>query len=149
MRDSRVRRWSAIHKAMYRLTGGVVGRRLVDNDILLLTTIGRRSGRRHTVPLLYLSDRDRVVVIASYGGRDRHPEWYLNLVAEPMVVARIAATPRSFQARTASPAERGRLWPVVVAAYPGYAEYQTRTARQIPLVILEPLVETPRLGGRS
>jgi deazaflavin-dependent oxidoreductase (nitroreductase family) len=149
VRDSRVKRWSAIHQRLYRLTGGLVGRRLVDNDILLLTTTGRRSGRRHTVPLLYLGDGERLVVVASYGGRDRNPEWYLNLVAQPVVGARIGGSRHSFQARTASPAERARLWPLAVDAYTGYADYQTRTTRQIPLVILEALVETHEQDGRS
>ncbi len=138
MRDSAVKRLSTLHRVLYRLTGGRVGRRLVDNDILLLTTRGRGTGRAHTVPLLYLRDGECLVVIASYGGRDRHPEWYLNLVAEPSVTAQTNRNRRSFQARTATEDERERWWPRVVAAYSDYAVYQGRTDRQIPVVMLEP-----------
>jgi deazaflavin-dependent oxidoreductase (nitroreductase family) len=138
MRDSAVKRLSALHRALYLVTGGRVGRRLVDNDILLLTTRGRGTGRGHTVPLLYLRDRDRLVVIASYGGRDRHPQWYLNLVADPSVIAQIGGKRVSLLARTANQGEREAWWPRVVAAYSDYAVYQGRTDREIPVVMLEP-----------
>jgi deazaflavin-dependent oxidoreductase (nitroreductase family) len=123
---------------MYRITGGVIGRRLVDNDILLLTTRGRATGREHTVPLLYLRDGECLVVIASYGGRDRHPAWYLNLLDEPAVTAQTGRDRRSFQARTATEDEREMWWPRVVGAYADYAVYQGRTDREIPVVMLEP-----------
>lgn len=138
MRDPTVKRMSSLHRVLYRITGGVIGRRLVDNDILLLTTRGRATGREHTVPLLYLRDGGSLVVIASYGGRDRHPEWYLNLLDEPAVTAQIGRKRRSLQARTASGEERERWWPRVVAAYSDYAVYQGRTDREIPVVMLEP-----------
>jgi F420H(2)-dependent quinone reductase len=129
---------SSLHRVLYRITGGMVGRRLVDNDILLLTTRGRATGRKHTVPLLYLRDGECLVVIASYGGRVRHPEWYLNLVTEPSVTAQIGRNRRTFQARTATEDEREQWWPRVVAAYSDYAVYQRRTDREIPVVMLEP-----------
>jgi deazaflavin-dependent oxidoreductase (nitroreductase family) len=129
---------SSWHRALYRITGGVIGRRLVDNDMLLLTTRGRATGNEHTVPLLYLRDGECLVVVASYGGRDRHPEWYLNLVTEPSVTAQIGRKRKSFRARTAGDDERERWWPRVVAAYSDYAVYQGRTERQIPLIMLEP-----------
>lgn len=138
MKDSEVRRWSRVHRLLFRLTRGLVGRRLVDNDILLLTTTGRKSGRQHTVPLLYLTEGDRLVVIASYGGRDRHPEWYRNLVADPVVMAQVRESRLAMRARTATPDERAAWWPRILAAYDGYRLYQSRTNRQIPVVILEP-----------
>ena len=138
MRDSGVKRWSAFHRVLYEATNGVVGRRLVGNDMLLLTTRGRLTGQPHTVPLLYLRDGDRFLVIASYGGRDRHPEWYLNLLADPSVTARVADRKVVLTARTASSAEREEWWPRVVASYGDYAVYQTRTDREIPIVTLEP-----------
>jgi F420H(2)-dependent quinone reductase len=137
VRDSGVKRWSAFHRVLYQATNGVVGRRLVGNDMLLLTTRGRLTGQPHTVPLLYLRDGDRYLVIASYGGRDRHPEWYLNLLADPSVSARVADRNVVLTARTASPAEREEWWPRVVASYGDYAVYQTRTDREIPIVTLE------------
>lgn len=138
MRDSEVKRWSAFHRVLYETTNGVLGRRLVGNDMLLLTTRGRRTGEEHTVPLLYLREGDCLLVIASYGGRDRHPEWYLNLLLEPEVTARVGDRTVALTARTASPAERDVWWPKVVAAYGDYAVYQQRTAREIPVVALEP-----------
>lgn len=138
MRDSTVKRWSRVHAALYRATGGVLGRRLAGNDMLLLTTLGRSSGYPHTVPLLFLRDNGRLVVIASYGGRDRHPDWYLNLVADPLVEVRIATRTEPLVARTATAEERETWWPRIVQAYGDYALYQSRTERVIPVVFLEP-----------
>ncbi|MFQ5523124.1 MAG: nitroreductase family deazaflavin-dependent oxidoreductase [Acidimicrobiia bacterium] len=138
MKDSAVRRWSRVHSAVFKLTRGRMGKRLVENDILLLTTTGRKTGEPHTVPLLYLVDDDRYVVIASYGGRPHHPEWYLNLAAEPRVVVRLPGRTVRMLARTATPEEREEWWPRIVDAYQGYAVYQSRTDREIPVVFLEP-----------
>ena len=138
MRDSGVKRWSAFHRVLYQATNGMLGRRLVGNDMLLLTTRGRSTGESHTVPLLYLRDGETLLVIASYGGRDHHPEWYLNLVADPTVTARVGGRDVVLTARPVSSAERKVWWPKVVAAYNDYAVYQTRTSREIPVVALEP-----------
>jgi deazaflavin-dependent oxidoreductase (nitroreductase family) len=108
--------------------------------MLLLTTFGRMTGTLHAVPLLYLRDGENLVVIASFGGRDRHPAWYLNLVADPSVSAQVGRSRLSLHARTASPEERAILWPRVVDAYDAYARYSGRTGREIPIVILEPHV---------
>ena len=116
----------------------MLGRRLARNDMLLLTTRGRSTGEPHTVPLLYLRDADRLMVIASYGGRDRHPEWYLNLLADPSVITRVGERTLAMTARTASSAERAGWWPKVVGSYSDYAVYQARTDREIPVVVLEP-----------
>jgi deazaflavin-dependent oxidoreductase (nitroreductase family) len=133
-----VRVLSRMHSAAYRLTRGVVGRRLAGNDMLLLTTVGRRTGRTRTVPLLYVCDGDAYVVVASYGGRHHHPDWYLNLAAGPSTFAQIRGTRVPVTARTASPKERSRIWPLVIAAHEGYRVYQARTTREIPVVLLEP-----------
>lgn len=137
MRDAQVRRGSQFHRWIYQASRGRLGRRLVENDMLLLTTVGRRSGLEHTVPLLFLRDDSDLVVFASFGGRDRHPEWYLNLLAEPSVGVQFFADRFQARARTAGQNERSKWWPRAVAAYPDYATYQRRTARQIPVVILE------------
>jgi deazaflavin-dependent oxidoreductase (nitroreductase family) len=105
--------------------------------MLLLTSRGRKTGVDHTVPLLYLSEGETIAVIASFGGRDHHPEWYLNLVADPDVTARTRDRSLRLMARTANPAEREAWWPKVVASYPDYATYQARTKREIPIVLLE------------
>ena len=138
MRDSSVKRWSTIHGFLFRATNGRVGRRLVYNDMLLLTTTGRSTGTAHTVPLLYLTDGERLVVIASYGGRDRAPDWYLNLIEEPEVSVRTPGAIRRLRARPAGEDEHENWWPRVVDAYAGYAEYQAKTSRKIPIVFLEP-----------
>lgn len=132
-----VRFLSRLHTAVFRTTRGRVGKRLVDNDMLLLTTRGRRSGKRHTVPLLYLRDDGRLVVIASYGGRHHHPDWYRNLAADPLATVHLPGRRFEVIARTADPAERAVWWPQAVAAYEGYAGYQAKTDREIPIVFLE------------
>ena len=137
MRDSTAKRLSTLHRVLFRLTRGRIGSRLVHNDMLLLTTTGRKSGKPHTVPLLYLTEGDTVVLIASWGGRPHHPEWYLNLVSDPAVTIQIDGRKQPMRARTAGPEERSAWWPRAVAAYDGYREYQSRTDREIPVVVLE------------
>lgn len=136
MRDHTAKRLSSLHRVLYRTSNGVVGRRLVSNDMLLLTTTGRRTGADHTVPLLYLCDDEHPVVIASWGGRDNHPEWYLNLLHDPQV--RVQIRRRRFPAHAVPMAEpeRTRWWARAVEAYNGYAQYQERTDRVIPVVRL-------------
>lgn len=107
--------------------------------MLLLTTLGHRTGRDHTVPLLYLEEGSRLVVVASYGGRPGHPTWYENLVANPEVNVQIGTHRRAMTASTASADERSVWWPRVLAAYDGYGVYQSRTHREIPVVFLEPI----------
>ena len=137
MKDTTARSLSRLHRILFQATGGRIGRRFVDNDMLLLSTTGRRSGKTHTVPLLYLDGGDTVVVIASWGGRDHHPDWYLNLLAHPAASINVRGTKRQLVARTADPTERAAWWPRVTAAYDGYTEYQSRTDREIPVVLLE------------
>jgi deazaflavin-dependent oxidoreductase (nitroreductase family) len=104
--------------------------------MLLLTTRGARTGRRHTVPLLCLRDGETLVVIASWGGRPRNPHWYGNLVAQPRATVQVRSQVWPVRARTATPAEREIWWPRIVAAYPGYRAYQSHTDRVIPVVFL-------------
>lgn len=137
MRDRTAKYLSAFHAAVFRLSRGHVGKRLVDNDMLLLTTTGRRSGRLHTVPLLFLRDGTWLVVIASWGGRPSNPDWYENLLAQPEATVQLpGGKPYRVRARTATAEERAAWWPRVVAAYEGYAVYQSRTDREIPVVFL-------------
>lgn len=136
MRDATVKGMSSLHTFMYRMTNGRIGRRLVDNDMLLLTTTGRTTGKEHTVPLLYLRDGDRLAIIASYGGRPSHPQWYRNLLANPQGSIQILGEHRTVEATTMTADERSEWWPRVVAAYSGYAVYQSKTDREIPIVWL-------------
>jgi deazaflavin-dependent oxidoreductase (nitroreductase family) len=106
--------------------------------VLLLTTTGRRSGKLRTTPLLYVRDGEAIVVVASNGGSDSFPAWWLNLQSKPQAEVEIRGTRTRVTARKASSAERARLWPKFTSGYPGYAKYATKTAREIPVVILEP-----------
>ncbi|MEE8347875.1 MAG: nitroreductase family deazaflavin-dependent oxidoreductase [Dehalococcoidia bacterium] len=106
---------------------------------LLLATTGRRAGQAHTVPLIYSKTEGGFVVIASRGGTPQHPDWYLNLVADPNVSIRVATDVYEATARTASPDERGVLWQQMAEIYPPYNDYQARTEREIPVIILEPV----------
>lgn len=139
MRDSQVKLLSRLHASVYRATQGLIGRRLVHNDMLLLTTTGQITGTKHTVPLLYISDGNALVVIASYGGRTGHPQWYRNLVVTPQVSVQIGNSTIALEADTMVPDDRQVWWPRVVAAYSDYAVYQSRTTREIPVVRLTPI----------
>jgi deazaflavin-dependent oxidoreductase (nitroreductase family) len=137
--DVRFRGTSRAHALLLALTRWHLGASIGGMPIVELETTGRRSGRPRTVVLSTpLIDGERTVLVASKGGDDRHPEWYRNLVADPEVRLTMHGTTRRMRARTADADERAELWPRVVAAYPGYAAYQRRTSRQIPLVICEP-----------
>ncbi len=137
MRDGTAQLLSALHVGLFRLTRGVIGRRLVDNDMLLLTTTGRASGHPHTVPLLYFEDGSDLIVIASWGGRPKNPDWYLNLVADPRVTVQVRRLGWKATATTMGSDERQTWWPRIVDAYEGYGEYQSRTDREIPVIRLK------------
>jgi F420H(2)-dependent quinone reductase len=128
----------ALHRVLYSASGGQIGSRIWGLEILLLTTTGRRSGRARTVPLCSLRDGQSFVVIASYGGLDCSPSWWLNLQHEPRAVVRLGRITHDVVAREAMPAERERLWAQLTARAPGYLDYQRRTTRRIPVVLLEP-----------
>ena len=106
--------------------------------VLLLTTTGRRSGKSRTTPLLYLREGEAIVVVGSNGGSDSTPAWWLNLRSEPHAEVEIGRARTRVTARKASPEEHVRLWAQFTAGYPGYAKYATKTAREIPVVMLEP-----------
>jgi len=137
------RRWlirglSKIHLAVQRLSRGRLLNRVAGMPVLLLTTTGRRSGKARTTPLTFFRDGPDLVVIASNGGADRAPDWSVNLQQDPSAVVQIGADKLSVEARTATPEERERLWVGITATYPGYAAYQRKTTRRIPVLILTP-----------
>ena len=138
MRDETARRLSTLHRMLFRSTSGRLGKRLVNNDMLLLTTTGRHSGRPHTVPLLYLCDGTDLIVIASWGGRPRDPEWYSNLIRNPQVTIELPGRRDDAVATPLPEPERSIWWDRAVAAYDGYGNYQSRTDRVIPVVRLKP-----------
>lgn len=134
-----LRRLMGVHGWVYKASGGWVGHRFPGTPpMLVLDHVGARSGVRRSTPLVYVDDGDNVVLVASKGGYPKHPAWFHNLVADPDATVLIGRERRSVHARVASPEERRRLWPKAVATWRGYAGYQQRTEREIPLVVLEP-----------
>lgn len=128
----------AVHRGLFRATGGKIGGRIAGVQILLLTTRGRKTGKSRTTPLMYLAQGEDLVLVASNGGSDRMPTWYWNLRTDPEVEVQIGKSKQRMQARPATAEERQELWPKVVAVYQSYDTYQSRTKRRIPLVILSP-----------
>lgn len=129
--------WQQEHARRYIETGGKDGHVWEGVTTLLLTTTGRRSGQPRTTPLIYGRDGDRYVVVASRGGAPTHPAWYENLVAHPDIQVQVMADRFKARARTASKAERPALWRKMASIWPAYDDYQKRTSREIPVVIIE------------
>jgi deazaflavin-dependent oxidoreductase (nitroreductase family) len=129
-----------IHNAIYRLTGGKVAGKFRNAPVLLLTTTGRKSGQPRTNPLLYTdAGANAYMVIASKGGADEHPFWYLNLKANPLAEVTIGRETKHVRARDAEGEERERLWRALADLNPGYDGYAKKTSRRIPVVVLEPV----------
>lgn len=127
------------HVVAYRATRGLIGHRFPGAPpMLLLEHVGAKSGRSRTTPLVYVADGEDLVLVASKGGHPRNPAWFHNLRANPDTTVQVGSRRRPIRARVATEQERARLWPKAVAAYGGYTDYQKRTDREIPLVILEP-----------
>jgi deazaflavin-dependent oxidoreductase (nitroreductase family) len=138
--DFALKTMNAVHRVILKVSGGRAGWQVAGMSVLELTTIGRKSGQPRTVLLTSpLRDGDAYVIVASRGGDDQHPAWFLNLRDNPEVQVTLkgeAAQP--MVARIANADERARLWPKITADYKNYAEYQTKTDREIPVVLLEP-----------
>ena len=126
-----------VHRGVYRLFGGRLGGNLGGIRVLLLTTVGRKSGRERVTPLLYVDDEKGWVVVASNAGDDRSPAWWLNLQARPEASAQVGRERHAVRARRATPEEEARLWPKLTASYAPYTSYREGTRREIPVVILE------------
>ena len=137
-RDLQLKTMNAIHKTMLTLSFGKLGWKTAGMPVLKLTTIGRKSGEARTVMLTSpVQVGDTIVIVASKGGEDTHPAWYLNLLAKPEVqVEWKGDAAKTMVATTATAAEKAELWPKIVAAYKGYDGYQNKTERDIPLVFL-------------
>ncbi len=129
-----------IHRGVLLVSGGRLGWETANMPVLELTTTGRKSGQKRSVMLTSpVQDGETIVIVASRGGDDHHPAWFLNLRDNPEVqVAYKGGTKKPMKARQATAEERTELWPKVVATYKGYGQYQSNTEREIPLVLLEP-----------
>jgi deazaflavin-dependent oxidoreductase (nitroreductase family) len=120
----------------FRANDGKVGGPFAGAPLLLLTTTGAKTGRKYTTPLVYQKDGDHIVVFGSKGGAPTHPAWYLNLVANPGVTVELPGETFEAEAATAEGAERERIWSTQKELMPGFADYESRTDRQIPVVLL-------------
>jgi deazaflavin-dependent oxidoreductase (nitroreductase family) len=126
------------HVDRYVATDGEEGHDWQGTKTLLLTTTGRKSGKPITLPLIYGEHGDDYLLVASKGGARQHPAWYLNLEANPEVEIQVKGDKMRARARTASPEEKRELWPIMTTEWPDYDNYQRKTDRDIPLVIVEP-----------
>jgi deazaflavin-dependent oxidoreductase (nitroreductase family) len=130
---------NGFHRSLLAVSGGRLGATAKGMHVVELHTTGRKTGQRRSVMLTCpIHEPERVVVIASKGGDDRHPDWYRNLVAQPDIELTEGGVTRRMRARTATPEEKAELWPAIVKANKGYEGYQNRTERDIPVVICEP-----------
>jgi deazaflavin-dependent oxidoreductase (nitroreductase family) len=129
--------WQQAHAKRYMESDGRDGHIWEGVTTLLLTTTGRRSGQPRTTPLIYGRAGEKYLIVASRGGAPKHPSWYENLAANPVVQVQVMADRFKARARTATPAEKPALWKTMAAIWPPYEEYQQRTQREIPVVILE------------
>jgi len=138
-KDQIAKVFTAFHETVFKATKGRVAGRVFGMPVVMLTTTGRKSGKKRTTMLTSpVQDGDKFVLVASYGGDDRHPAWYLNLRDNPVVELIGSGRSGPMKARTASPEEKAELWPKITSKYKGYAGYQTKTDRDIPVVIVEP-----------
>ena len=139
LKDAFYKVGTGIHRVVFNISKGRFFGKALGMPLIELVTTGRRSGKeRSTMLSVPIVDGERLVLVASFGGDDRHPAWYLNLQANPEVRVTIAGTTRTMIARTATEEERFELWPQITSVYEGYARYQKRTRRPIPVIILEP-----------
>ena len=139
LKDQTARMFNAVHRTVFLRTRGRLAGTFFGMPAVALVTTGRKTGKQRTTMLTSpIHDDSRVVLIASWGGDDRHPTWYLNLRDQPEVEIIMEGHRRPMRARIADADEKAELWPRVVTQYKGYGNYQTKTDRDIPVVILEP-----------
>jgi len=135
--------WARVQAEQYEASGGRDAATLGDSDmaIIVLTTLGAKSGLLRKTALMRVTDGTNYAVVASRGGAPEHPQWYWNLLANPLVELQDGEEPRDYRARELAGEERAQWWARSVEAYPPYAEYQEKTSRVIPVVLLEPVAD--------
>jgi len=130
--------WDALMRQVYVLTGGIIGHRQLGWTFLLLTTIGRKSGKARTHTLIYLRDGQNLLIVASNNGSEVPPAWYFNLSAHPRVQIQTGREKSVYCAKTATPEERRALWSKLISYHKPFQHHQEKTSREIPVVILTP-----------
>ena len=133
-----LRAWMAFHVWIYRLTGGRLGGSIMGLRVLLLHTTGRKSGKAYTTPLGFYEQAEGYLLAGSNGGRPVHPAWYLNLISKPQTTVQIGGKVIPVTAEALAGEAREQGWQQVITAAPNYANYQKKTTRQIPVVLLRP-----------
>jgi F420H(2)-dependent quinone reductase len=133
-----MRMWMAMHVFLYRLTGGKVLGKMGKTDVLLLDTVGRKSGQQRTIPVMFFRDGGAYVITASAGGAPSNPGWYYNLRAHPQTTIQVMDQRINVTASEADQGERERLWAKLVSLNPQFKGYETRTTRKIPMLLLKP-----------
>ncbi|MEM7130441.1 MAG: nitroreductase/quinone reductase family protein [Chloroflexota bacterium] len=128
----------SLHVNLYRLTKGKMGGKMGGNSILLLNTVGRKSGKKFTIPLVYLMEEDNYILIASNGGADKHPGWYFNLKSQPQTTVQVMEQTINVTAEMAPPEERNRLWKNITSTHEQFQAYQEKTERVIQVFVLRP-----------
>jgi deazaflavin-dependent oxidoreductase (nitroreductase family) len=142
VKDTLHRVTTGMHRALFRASKGSVSGKVLGMPVIELVTIGRKSGKeRATMLTVPITEDGRLVLVASFGGDDRHPAWYHNLVDHPQVRVTSAGSTRAMVARVATDEEKATLWPRIVTVHRGYESYQDKTSRPIPVVILEPTAD--------
>jgi len=136
LKPNTIRRLGRLHAWLWKLCGGKLDNAFGNLPFMMLTTTGRQTGRRRTTPVLYLQDETDLIVVASFGGNDMHPAWYLNLAQCPEAEVIVKGEHRRVLARKLSPEEKKVIWPRLVQSYPQFETYQQRTRREIPLMRL-------------
>lgn len=143
------RRWrlvdlfSTTNLWLYRRSGGRIGGRMGRAPVLLLHHVGRKSGKQRVTPILFLADGERLVVVGSKGGAAKDPAWFTNLMANPVTTVEVGRRRVRVRARVADGAERTAYWPRLLEIYPSFGVYQERTARTLPVAVLEPVKRSP------
>jgi F420H(2)-dependent quinone reductase len=140
-----LRVFSRVHMAVYRWTSGIIGGRMFGNRILLLTTTGRKTGQSRTTPVGYLTDGDAIIIVGGAAGAAKHPDWWLNLQSSPEAQVQVGRRRLRVSATRALLEEQQRLWARYPAQYALFASMQKRASREIPVVMLRPLNEPPRV----
>jgi len=138
MKDALIRWFMAVNALMIRLSHGRIGTRLGTQSILILHTLGRRSGLRRSIPIAYFFHEDRYLIVESNWGKDHHADWYFNIQKQPDASIEVKGKTISVHAGFADGQEYDRLWEYVTSKHPPYLSYQKMTDRKIPIVILEP-----------
>jgi deazaflavin-dependent oxidoreductase (nitroreductase family) len=136
LKPNTIRLFGRLHAWLWKLAGGKLDNAFGRLPFMMLTTTGRKTGQRRTTPVLYLQDETGLIVVASFGGNDMHPAWYLNLEQCPQAEVVVKGEHRRILARQLSPEEKKVIWPRLVQLHPQFETYQQRTRREIPLMRL-------------